>query len=120
VPYDGPPCCSRCGGALIHEDETCPCGGRDARSAGPQRAALSGPLLLDVLRQMLAAKGITPQGTPAEFDRAQREFAGWWDGGGSVRAFADHYAAKRHGPVQRSLSWRAAMLELRRRYDPGP
>lgn len=56
---------------------------------------LNTAILREALRCYLAAEGITPQSDPVAYDRAQREFAGWWSAGGSVRAFAANFAGRR-------------------------
>lgn len=85
-----------------------------------------------VLACYLAEIGISPEATPAEFDLLQREFAGWWEAGGSMRGFVEAHRGdhKRSAPVtpaeaRRALEkrfldpWQREMLELRGRYDPG-
>ena len=66
-------------------------------------------LPMDVMASFLATVGVTPQGTPGEFDRAVRELEQYWAAGGSVRGFVSRYSRRGSVPGAR------AELERKRR-----
>lgn len=83
-----------------------------------------------VLACYLAEIGITPEATPAEFDLLGREFAEWWEQGGSMRGFVDAHRGDRQrsapltpAEARRALEkrfldpWQREMLAVRERYE---
>lgn len=61
----------------------------------------------------LAMLDVYPDRDAGEFDRLQRELAGWWQAGGSCREFVEH-----HRKAEARMTWVDAMTELRARYVP--
>ncbi len=58
------------------------------------------------LAMFLAQLEVTPQDTPEEFDRLQRELCAWWQQGGSCRAFIERHKAARAPAAQLRRAWR--------------
>ena len=73
----------------------------------------------------LSQLGVTPSGTPAEFDRLGRDLGEWFERGGGCREFVELHRALRaetRSLPEQAPDWRRAMTfeqrmaVLRRRY----